>query len=134
MTHNYWSFKFDFKNDMRCHFMSAVYFVVATVAILGAVHLIRTNDEIELSKRSASSAYQDTLVRLGHRNDEHSDFDDRIENENDLSFKINDMLDKVIELGKIEIVFMSTKHELKFQISINLSFQRHLKRTTLTKY
>jgi hypothetical protein len=81
--------------------MSAVYFVVATVALLGAVHLIRTNDEIELSKRSSSSAYQDTLVRLGHRNDEHSDFDDRIENENDLSFKINDMLDKVIELGKI---------------------------------
>ena len=79
--------------------MSAVYLVVGAVAILGAVHLFHANDELGLTKRSSSS-YEDTLVRLGHRSEETSDFDDRIEKEHDLSFRINEMLDQVIELGK----------------------------------
>lgn len=79
--------------------MSAVYLVVGAVAILGAVHLFQANDQLGLVKRSSSS-YEDTLVRLGHRSEENSDFDDRIESEHDLSFKINEMLDQVIELGK----------------------------------
>ena len=85
--------------------MSAVYLVVGTVAFLGAVHLFHANEEIGLTKRSSSS-YEDTLVRLGHRSDDTSDFDDRIESEHDLSFKINEMLDQVIELGKIRFLHL----------------------------
>jgi len=94
--------------------MSAVYFVLGSIAFLGALHIIRTNDEIDLSKRSSASAYEDTLARLGHRNVEPSDFDDRIENENDLSFKINDVLDKVIELGnKLEACYCRQRMNIR---------------------
>lgn len=75
---------------MRFHFVSTAYFLAGVAVIVTGLHFLSTHQFVKIESN------EEILERLGHR-EETNDFDNRIEEEHDLSFKINSLLDSVIE-------------------------------------